>query len=249
MFAALRALLFDPDSYFERRASALDGVRGFVVAAVVAVLLTVVVGAALFGLSEQMTGTTTIDNPDRPPEVFCEDGGAMPSTNGSGPDATDRCDLPAEVDRDVGELFWQAASGQLPLLFVGVGIVWFGVGIALYVAAKLANGRGSFSETLAVTAYGTVPSLLTAVAGAGLLVWFAANADLGTGDTERLAAQFRQLTVGVSGLALTGVQLVGVVWQVYVWTYGLVHAHDLPARAAGAAAGSVGALLALGVLL
>ncbi|WP_459192781.1 Yip1 family protein [Halosimplex sp. J119] len=246
MLAALRDLLVDPDSYFDRRADALNGIQGFAVAVAVTVLLTVVVSAALFGLSQQMTGTTTIDNPDRPPEAFCsEDAPPMPTTNSSGGDVTDGCELPAEVERNVGELFWQYASGQIPLIAVGVGMAWFGVGVALYVLARLAGGGGSFGQTLAVTAYGMVPMLLAGVVGAALLVWFAAGADLGTGDPERLLTQFRGLTTGVSGLTLTGVQLAGVAWQTYVWTYGLVHTHDLPARAAGAAAGSVGAVLAL----
>lgn len=246
MRSALRDLLIEPDSFFDRRADTLSGVEGFAVAAVVTVVLTALLAGALFGISQQLTGTTMVDNPDRPPEAFCEDDGvAMPSMNTSGVNVSEGCDQPAQVERNVGELFWQAASGQVLPIGIGIFVVWFGVGIALHVAAKLADGRGSFGETLAVTAYGMVPTLVAAAVGSVLLVWLAAEADLGAGDPERLVAQFRQFTSGASGLALTGVQLGGVAWQTYVWTYGLAHAHDLSTRGAGVAAGCVGAVMAL----
>lgn len=246
MLAALRTLLTDPDSFFADRAETLGVAEGLGTALLVSFLLTLVVGAGLFGLAQQLDGTVVVDNPDRPPEPYCETfNESAPGFDGN----STGCTAPKTVERDVGTLFWRAASGELPVLFVGVLVVWLGLALALYVAATLAGGRGSAGATAAVAAYGMVPSVLSALVAAALLVALAVRADLTVTSPESFLASVRGLVSGASGAALAAVQVGGVAWQVYVWTFGLAHVHDVPVRRAGGVAGLVGALLALGVVL
>jgi len=244
MLAALQTLLFAPSAYFERHGARLDGLTGFAIALGVALVLTLVIGASLYGLSAQMTGTTTINNPDRPSDAFCSSAPTMLNETDLG------CDEPETVERDTGALFWSYASGQLPVLFVGMVFVWAGLVVGLHVATLLVGrASGSVGATASVAAHGLLASVLPTAVGGVLFVFFAGQADLGASEPAQFLAQFRTLTRGISGLALGGIQLTGLAWQWYVWQAGLARAHDLSKTAAGVAAGGVGVVLGLLALL
>lgn len=235
----LRALLFTPWTFFERRAEDLRLGGGAVLFAGVWVALLVVLAGALWVLTDQMTGTVTVDNPDRPPEWACGGSFEEMTVTPSG------CGEPATVTRHVGDLLWQEVSGILPVLFVvglALSVVIAG---ALHVGALIAGGDGRFGATFEVAAWGMVPTLLTGTVGATLLIAFALTTDLSMGNPDQVVAQLRQLQGGAFGLGATVLGLVGAVWQAYVWAGGLLAVHDLERVAAGA----VAALVSLGLFL
>ncbi|QIO22117.1 YIP1 family protein [Haloarcula sp. JP-L23] len=213
-----------PGAFFERRADRLSGFRGAGLAAALALLLTTVLGVALRLFSQQFTGTTTVDNPAYPGDVFCEDGVGGMTPSG--------CDEPATMTVEISSLLWQEIADRLPWLFVGLLFVWFGLAVALHVGAWLGSGTGRFGESMEVAAWGLVPTVVvTGVAGVAL-VYFATQADLAGATPETLLSEVRTLQSGVSGLTFLLIQIAGAAWQAYVWAAGLRVAHELSRRAA-----------------
>lgn len=216
--------LLRPREFFERRADRLDGVEGGVLAVVLSLILTVVLAVILRLFAMQFTGTTNVDNPAYPGDTFCEDGVGGMTPMG--------CDVPATVTRDISALVWEQATQVLPGLFIGLLILWFVLGVVLYVAALVAGGSGDFGETLAVTAWGLIPTVVVGVVAGAALVGFAAMADLSGSSPEALLAQVRDFQVGVSGLTFLLIQVAGAAWQAVVWAGGLRVVHGLSRFAA-----------------
>jgi hypothetical protein len=243
--AAIWTLLTDPDTFFDRRAGTLTGPGALAVTFVVALALTTVVGAGLFGFSQQLTGTVTMDNPDKPPEWVCDQHNDTDSATGSFNDTYPGCDEPDRIQRQVGDLVWQYASGQLFSIFLGVFVLWLFLGVFLYLMAVFSGGQGRAGATFSVTAYGLAPTVVAALAGMVVLIWSASQQPLDANSADALVQQVGVLQTGISGLSSTGIQLFGTVWQAYIWTYGLVHVHDLTRKRAAIAAGIPAALFAL----
>jgi hypothetical protein len=231
-----RDFLVDPVSFFETHETGLNGVSALLVALVLAVAITTMVSAGLWQLSEQMTGQTTVDNPERPPDWVCDDdsGFSDMETSPSG------CDQPRQIQVSVGDLFWQEVQDVLPFVTVGVGIVWLVTGVGLHALSYIAGGDGSFGESLAIAAVGMLPTLVTGALVEALLVVYAHNADLGASTPSVLVEQVRGLQRGTSGLVATAIQLLGVAWQTYLWFGGIVALHDLDRREALLPAGVAG---------
>lgn len=228
----LDTLITDPAGFFEGRRERLDGVRGFVLLAILSVAIVTVVAVATWFLSRQLTGTVTIENPDRPPTAFCEMGPAEMLTESG-------CDEPARVERRTGAVLWRYFADLLPWLYVGVPIFGLVTAGFLHVGARIAGGDGRAGETLTVVAWGAVPSLVQAVLAGALLVSFTPELDLSASDPEVLTAQFLALKRGFSGIALNGTRLLGTAWQAWVWAGGLAVVHGLRKRTAVALAGLV----------
>jgi len=229
MPSSVTTFLLRPRQFFDRRADRLSGFEGGVLAAVIALLTTLSLAIALNLFTRQFTGTTRVDNPAYPGDAFCEDGGVA----GMAPAG---CDEPPTVIRELSALLWQEATGVLPGLFVGLLIVWLLLAVALYVGASIAGGSGGFGETLAVTAWGLVPTLVVSVLAGAALVGFAARADLSGSSPEALLTQVRALQSGVSGLTFLLIQIAGAAWQAFVWAGGLRVVHGLSRAAAVAVA-------------
>ena len=225
MPSTVRTFLLRPRAFFDRRADRLSGFEGAVVAAVLSVLLTGVLAVALRLFADQFTGTTTVDNPAYPGDVLCEDGGVGEMTAYG-------CEEPPTVSREMSSLLWEEAAGALPAVFVGLLVLWVGLAVALYVGARVAGGSGGFGETLAVTAWGLVPTLLVAVLAGATLVTLAAQADLSASSPEALLAEVRGFQSGVSGLTFLLWQIGGAAWQAVVWAGGLRVVHEIRRRRA-----------------
>jgi len=229
MPSTIRTFLLQPGAFFEQRRDRLSGVRGGGLALGIAVAVTVVLGVALRLFATQFTGTVEVDNPERPPDQMCEDGGIGEVT-------VSGCDEPATRTVEVGSLVWDQATEVLPGLFIGLVIVWVGLVVLLYVGARIAGGSGGFGETAEVTAWGLVPSVVgVAVGGAGLVL-FAASTDLSASSPEMLLEQVRSLQNGLSGLVFLAIQVGTAAWQAYVWAGGLRVIHEISRYAAVAVA-------------
>lgn len=227
----LYALLVTPREWFDSRVARLSGGRGLLVAAPMALGLTLSLAVVLRLFTAQLSGTVEVDNPARPPDTFCDGGDTTPFG----------CTEPATVERTVGDLVWEAAAEVLPFVAVAVLVLWILFGVGLYLGALFAGGDGRAGATLEVAAWGLLPTLVSAVVGGGLLVAFAAGTDFSGGPRSATAA-LGSLQGGATGLALEGVQLAGAAWQAYVWTGGLVAVHDLSVRPAAVVAVVVAAV-------
>ncbi|WP_336336992.1 Yip1 family protein [Haloarcula brevis] len=225
MPSTIRTALLRPGAFFEQRRDDLGGVRGAGLALGAAVALTTVGGLALRLFSAQFTGTTEIDNPARPPDQFCEDGGVGGMTVAG-------CDEPATQTVEIGALLWDQAAELLPALLVGLVVVWFGLAVVLYVGAKTAGGSAGFGATLEVTGWGLLPSVVGAAIGGAALVGFAARADFAATSPQVLLEQVRTLQTGLSGLTFLAVQVGTAAWQAYVWAGGLRVVHGIGRYAA-----------------
>lgn len=224
--------LLRPDEFFRERAPGLSLGRALAVVLVVALVTTTVVAAFGWTLSQRLTATTEIPNEERPPDWACDDetdtetGGAM----------QDACDQPKQKTVVIGDLLWDAFTERLPLVFVGVFFGWLLYAAGLHLASAAVGGRGSFADTLAVAAWGMLPSAFQAVVGFALLSVAVGSLDLAASDPELLAEQMRSLSQRAQGDTAL-LSLAGACWQGYIWTLGMKHARDLPVGAAALAGG------------
>ncbi len=130
------------------------------------------------------------------------------------------------------------ALGQmLPVLLV-LGFSWLMLGVLLFSAARLAGGNGSFTRTLAIAAWGLAPTigviLLVVGIGGVEVVTAAVPADL-QAATERFGVILDNATQG-TGVVL---QFGTAIWQMYLFTGGLVVGHNLDWGPAAFASGAV----------
>lgn len=230
-----RTPLLRPDRYFARRTP--DPVRGLILAVVVTLgfLVTIWMLGAVF--MDRIDGTVAVDNPDRPPEAFCDDetGSAFEEMNGSAYD----CDAPAQVDRDIDTILGDALSQFYGPVLVGLPIVLLLAAALLHVGTALFDANGGFAQTLTVTAWGFVPTLvLMPVSVAALWVLM----DPVTLSSASDPAAFRDPVMASLerwrpvALALNAV---GSLWGAAVWTFGLESARSVTRSQAATVAGTV----------
>jgi hypothetical protein len=221
---AAAAAVLRPDSYFETHAPGLSLVRALAVVALSASVVAAVVWAVGGALAEAVAHVS-VPNPDRPPDWACEDG-ALETAGCSAPER-----VPASrVLRDVLGRF-------VVFAFLGIPGVWVASGLLVYAGAHLAGGDGSLRDTFAVTAWGLVPTTVTAVASGGVLVWLLSTRGLSAGTLEAVVPELQALLAGPTALALAAVGLVGVAWQAVVHYYGVREAHRLSPGGAATVAG------------
>ncbi|WP_423743287.1 Yip1 family protein (plasmid) [Haladaptatus sp. SPP-AMP-3] len=230
-------MIFDalvrPDRFFENRAPRPSLASAFGVVLVVALVTTAVFGFVGWSMSQRMTGTTKIDNPNRPDEVFCDGfaaGGAANLSTG--------CDRPEQKTVVIGNLVWEGFQKKIPFVFITVLLAWPLIAVGLHVASAVAGGEGSFSNTLAVAGWGMLPSLVQMLVGIGLFFLALRGADLSGSDPQVVLDQLQSLVATARGGTLF-VSALGTAWQWVVWTYGLKHARRLSTAAAAAAAGAI----------
>lgn len=234
LLRSLRAVLFAPTAFFERHRGSLSGRQGFAVAVGLAIVLVAILAGGFWLLSQQLTGTTTIDNPDRPPASMCENQPPMTEEVDVG------CDRPATIEVGTGILLWRAVSGILPTMFFGLSLGWVLLGLLLHLRAVMLGGSGSAGDGLAVTAFGLIPTVLAALVGVAIVTGWGAATDLSAGSIAILEGQFQQLPTGVVGIAAGIVHFVGLVWGVVIWTSGFAVAYDIERTAAAVPAVAAG---------
>lgn len=223
-----KAFFRDDDAAFEAAPALLLGfghavfVGLFVVAMGVVITLTVDVAI-------------TVENPDLPSDRVCDQHGSDPESLWY-----DACQRPETVERDVGTILHESIRGTSLIAAVGALIAWFVYAGIVHVAAKAAGGRGSFAHSLSISSWGLLPVVAHMLVA--LLLWgVLLETTAFSGPMETFLAQF-EATVDRFRRMLLPVGAIAVLWQWYVWTFGLRHGHDLSLRSAATAGGSVAIL-------
>lgn len=229
----IRDALLNPDRFFAERTPRPSLGTAATVVLVVALVSTAAVGFIGWTLSQEITATAQVDNPNRPPDWACEDGGFGSDTT----NFSSGCDQPRTKTIDMGDKLWEAFSGQLPMIFFASFFGWLLVAAGLHAASGLAGGRGSFSGTLTVAAWGTLPTLFQTAVGGASMYFAIQGMELG-GSPEVLAQQFQSMASRTQSGNLA-VSAFVTLWQAYVWTYGLKHVRNLETGSAAGAAGVV----------
>ena len=235
--------LLRPNRFFEERSPRPRLASAFAVVLVVALASTALFGFVGWTMTQRMTGTTQIDNPNRPSDTFCNDDFF---TDGAG-NLSEECDRPKQKTVVIGDLVWKEFQEKIPLVFLGVLVAWPFTAIGLHVASAVAGGEGSFSNTLSVAGWGMLPSLVQMLVGIGLFYLALRGADLSGSDPQVLLDQLQSLVATARGGSVF-VALLGTAWQWVLWTYGLKHARRLSTGAAAVSAGAIALLSFLAAL-
>jgi hypothetical protein len=185
----VRRFLFRPRQFFEARSDGMNGGIGAGIAVVFSLVLTSIVGVALWVFSQQLGG-------------------------------------------DLRTQFWGEVTGALPLVFLGLFVAWLLLSVVLYLGAKLGGGRGTFGATLELTAWGLLPTLVTALAGGTALVVYGLQTDLAVDSLQALGTRVQPLQTGLSGLTILLVQIGVAALQAFIWAAGLRVVHELTRFAA-----------------
>ena len=218
----LDTLLARPERFFQQRADRLSAVRGFLLLSGLALLSTAIVGVFLRTLSNRMTGTTMVDNPDRPSKGFCENSATDMLTVDVG------CDEPEQVPVELGDLFWEAAAQTLPFVFVGIVVFVALLALLLHVFAGGFEGEGTVGDTVEIVAWSFAVDVVVIALNVGLLVLALDQVDLAVSDPNAVQRQIQRVTRTASGTATTAIQAIGLVCQVGIWTAGMHVVHDVP---------------------
>lgn len=223
------AAFFAPHRFFAESPHGSSFGVAFVVVTVVAVALT----AALAGIGllfvDAIDATVTVDNPDRPPEVFCE--GETPEWY------EDDCEEPETIDRDAGSILWDVWTNYLPWIFVGTYLLWIVMGLFVHGAARLAGGEGSLAESLAIVGWALPAELLQAAGAVVFFAWLTAGERITADSEAQLGAEIDALVASVP--EVNPLAFVVAAWQIGIVAYGLRETHDLSLRAAAVACGVV----------
>lgn len=224
--------LLRPSRYFAARE-----VDFFRVMAVVGVLL-FTGPLAVYGVGWVMTanvdGTVMVDNPERPPDFYCENTGG--------------CEEPEQVEQDVDTVIWNVMDDIVGPAFLVYPLVLGLVTAGLHSGVWLADGDRGWFPTFAVAAWGLLPTV--AVVGVSLVgLWLTVDPVIVTPGDDIGAAlapledQFRAFgpyrTVGT---------VVAAVWGGLIWRAGLGEHQGLPNVEATLVAALVAGFYAVGVV-
>lgn len=224
---ALRQFLLSPAAFFEERPPS----RTFPIAAGLVVLLAVCFTAGILALEAileaAIDATVTMDNPDRPPEPFCDG-----EFSESGSSFEDGCDEPKTIERDAGTLVAEAVRRFLWIGMVGPFVMWFLGGVVLFGVGRLAGGDPSLGGTFALAGWAAVPELARLAVGIGGLWLVLSNTTIT--DFDQSATALEAALAPVSPW-LTLASLLTIVWQWYILTVGLAEDAELSRAASGVA--------------
>lgn len=236
-----RTPLVHPGRYFSDREP--DRARGLVAAA----LFTAATAGLVFGVgavfADRIDGTVTVDNPDRPPEAFCDSAGGNPFESTSVPGFD--CSAPEKIERNVDAVLNDAVGQLLGPALVGAPVGLLVAAASLHAGTALAGGRGGFGATFTVTAWGFVPAVVAMPVSLALL-WLTMDPVIVTPATDP-----ETLRTTVTGSfdphspPLLAVNLAATAWSAVVWTAGLEHCRDVSRGGAGTVAVAVAGLFAL----
>ena len=230
--------LLRPDRYFAER-----DLHGGRVLLAVGIVLFSALGLA-YGVGHVLTsnvdGTVLVDNPERPPEVFCDGGTDPPGFD------DDACEEPRQVERNVDQIIDRAIGEVAGYLVVGMVLVLAGFTLVVHVGAWLAGGSNGLAASVAVTVWGMTPIVVTAPLA---LVVLSTTLDPVTLDAASdPAAAFADLEAQIRSLAWLGTlsSILSGLWSAVIWKFGLEHRHDLTAGQATAVAAVTALLLVAG---
>lgn len=230
--------LLRPDRYFAER-----DLHGGRVLLAVGIVLFSALGLA-YGVGHVLTstvdGTVMVDNPERPPETFCDGNVDPPGYD------EDACNEPKQVERNVDPIIDRAIGEVAGFMFLGMALVLAGFTLVVHVGSWLAGGSNGLSASFAVTVWGMTPiAVTTPLALVGLsLTLDPVTLDAATDPASAFADLEAQLqSVGWLG---TVSSVVSAVWSGVIWKFGLEHRRDLSGRAATAVAAVTALVLVVG---
>jgi hypothetical protein len=230
--------LLRPDRYFTERD--LDAGR---VLLAVGIVLFSALGLA-YGVGHVLTtnvdGTVLVDNPERPPEAFCDGGVDPPGFD------EDACEEPRQVERNIDPIIDQAIGEVAVYLVVGIIFVLAGFTLVVHMGSWLAGGSNGLVASAAVTAWGMTPIIVTAPLA---LVVLSLTLDPVTLDAASdPASAFADLEAQIRSIEWLGTvsSIVSAGWSGVIWKFGLEHRHDLTAGQATAVAAVTALLLLAG---
>ena len=239
---APRTPLLRPDHYFNDREPAIT--RGLVVAVLVTLTAVALIAGIGIVFTEKIDGTVMVDNPDRPPEGFCETGGT--SLPDGFDDSAFNCSAPAEIERNIDSLIDDALGGFYGVMLIGAPILLLVIAAAFHVATAAVGGEGSFGVTATVTAWGFAPTIVTTPLGLAAL-WVVMDPVTIAAGIEPAALEQTLLGSLSPWLPLaTGLNLSSLLWGAIIWTFGLQAGRDVSRLQAGGIAAAVTGLLLLG---
>ena len=202
---APRTPLLRPRRYFAAR-----GVRFEHVAAVGFVLLLtgpLTVYGVGWALTANLNGTVMVDNPARPPDVFCPESG---------------CEEPERVERDVDAVMWEVMDRFVGPSFVVYPLVVAAVAALLHVGVWFAGGERAWFPSLAIASWGLLPSVAVVAVMVVAMRYALDPVTVAPGDDpsrafqpllDQLRAFRRYRPVGT---------VVGAAWGAWIWRGGLI---------------------------
>lgn len=211
-------------------------------------LLLVAGPAAVYGIgwvvTDHVDGTVLVDNPERPPDWYCD------GVDDDRPTADrDRCDEPRQVERNVDAIFWDVVDRYVGPAALAYPLALLVFTLLLHGGAWLVGADGDLLTTAAITAWGMAPSLLAipvSLAGLALVLdpVTVAPGDDPAAASATLAAQIERLEP-----FSTVSTVVVAVWGAIIWRSGLSCKQGLPGIEATLIAGCVAAIAAAAGLL
>ncbi|WP_232703283.1 Yip1 family protein [Halobacterium wangiae] len=235
---ALRTVLFDPATFFERNPPEDSFLGALAAVSAVAVLSSLVLALIGVFLASRIDATVTVTTLEPWSESICQSYAEM-----EGP-LPEPCtiDEPQTKQVSVGAKLQSAVFGRIPFAFFGTYVGWLLVAVGLHAVTAFTSGSGSFGDTLVVTGWATPAQLVSTLFGVVGIALAFGGVDFAS-DPELLADQLRRLAnTSSSALGVLGT-FVGVAWQAYIWTHGLHESHDSSLGGAATAAGIVGVVL------
>lgn len=186
-----------------------DAIDGLLVVALAGVLVAASLAGAGLVLGEVVSGTATIDNPEKPSERECTEPNGWPDDMEW--HTPSECTLPDTVQVGLGGAAQQRLfSAALGAPFA-LGLLWLSVGGAGYLLSEAA----SFTTALGRAGWAFLPvGLLWPVRAAGVAVLAPARSYPETPDAVRELVS--ELVLGAAEPFLVGVSLVGLAWGAYV---------------------------------
>ncbi len=191
-------------------------------------------------LASHVDGTVLVDNPERPPETFCEGTVDPPGFD------DDACDAPQQVERNVDRIIERAIGEIAGIVFVGMALVVVGLTLVVHTGSWLAGGSNGLGASFAVTVWGLTPIVLTVpVSLVALSIVLdpvtVSTASEPTSVFAKMEAQIRSF-----GWIGTVSSVVSGLWSAVIWKFGLEHRRDLTGAEATTVAGATALLLVLG---
>ena len=232
---APRTPLIRPNRYFDDREP--DIARGIAVAALVTLTVVALIAGIGFVFIEKIDGTVLVDNPDRPPEGFCETAGFD--------DSGFNCSAPAEVERNIDALIDRALGELYGVMLIGFPILLLVIAAIFHLATAAVGGEGSFGATATVTAWGFAPTLVTTPLGLIALWLLMDPVTVATGIEPDLLQQTLRESLDPWLPLAAGLNIGSLLWGVVIWTFGLHASRDVSRPQAGAIAATVTGLLVL----
>lgn len=120
--------------------------------------------------------------------------------------------------------------GVVVVGFVGAYVVWVIYAGAFHLIARFGfDGGGSFRRTLRAAAWGFLPAIVVSVVS-GAVAFYVLRGVTVPSDPARIATFAAELQRRPPFLAAGVLGVFFVLWQAFIWTFGVKHAQDLPLR-------------------